>query len=226
MIRAVLFDAAGTLIELREPVGETYARAAQQFGVSLSAWRVEDAFQRVLAGMEPMVFPDASPEEVAELERGWWREVVRRTFRAADSSARLSDFDACFAGLWRCFSQASAWRARSGARELLRTLRRRQLKSAVVSNFDGRLPRILHGLELAALIDAVVLPGEIGAAKPDPRIFAAALERLGVAPDQAVFVGDHAEEDLAGARAVGLHAVDAASLATLEDLHIPGEGDA
>ena len=50
------------------------------------------------------------------------------------------------------------------------------------------------------------------------RIFSAALERLRVRAGETVFVGDHAEQDLAGARRVGLQAVDATALATLADL--------
>ena len=86
LIRAVLFDAAGTLIAPREPVGESYARLARDYGVALSAWRLDDAFRRIFAQAEPMVFPEAAPEEIPALERDWWRRVVRATFLAADST--------------------------------------------------------------------------------------------------------------------------------------------
>jgi putative hydrolase of the HAD superfamily len=223
LIRAVLFDAAGTLVELREPVGETYARLAREQGVALSAWRVSDAFQRVFARAEPMVFPDAAPQAIPGLERDWWRRVVRSTFLAADSSTRFSDFDAYFERLWGRFSDPAAWALRAGGRELLERLRLRGIRSAVVSNFDRRLPGILEGLGLAALLDAIVLPSDAGASKPDRRIFALALERLGVAPEHALFVGDDAGRDLAGARAAGLQAVEVASLATLSALRLPGD---
>ena len=67
MIRAVLFDAAGTLIELREPVGEIYAREASAQGLSISARRLDDAFRRIFSRADPMLFPDASLDEVANL---------------------------------------------------------------------------------------------------------------------------------------------------------------
>jgi putative hydrolase of the HAD superfamily len=66
-----------------------------------------------------------------------------------------------------------------------------------------------------------VLPSDAGAAKPDRRIFALALRRVGAAPAEALFVGDDAEHDLEGARRAGLEAVDAAALATLRDLQVP-----
>jgi putative hydrolase of the HAD superfamily len=221
LIRAVLFDAHGTLIELAEPLGETYARIAAAHGVRVSAWRIGDAFRRALAAAEPAVFPGAAPEATLALEREWWRRLVRAAFRAADDAQRFADFDACFAELFAHYARPEAWRARTGAAALLDRLRGRGLATGVVSNFDRRLPGILDGLGLLARLDAVVLPADTGALKPDPKAFAAALRRLGVAPGEALFVGDDAERDLDGARRAGLHAVDVASLATLDALEIP-----
>lgn len=226
MIRAVLLDAAGTLIALREPVGESYARVAREHGVSLPAWRLEDAFGRILASAEPMVFPDAGSAEIPGLERAWWRRQVRATFRAADSSVRFGDFEAFFAALWTLFASPRAWQARPGSEALLRRLHAQGIRSAVVSNFDLRLPALLDSLGLGRWLEAVVLPSAARAAKPDPRIFAHALKALGVSPDEAVFVGDDAQRDLAGARAAGLEAIDVAGLATLDELRLPDRGDA
>jgi putative hydrolase of the HAD superfamily len=88
----------------------------------------------------------------------------------------------------------------------------------VVSNFDHRLEPLLAGLGLRALLDVVVRPADAGAAKPDPRIFAHALARLGVPAAAAVYVGDDAEHDVAGARGAGLAAIHVAELATLAEL--------
>jgi putative hydrolase of the HAD superfamily len=192
--------------------------------VDLSAWRVGDAFRRILAGTEPMVFPDAAAPEIPALEREWWRRVVRSTFLAADSCARFDDFEGCFDRLWRHFADPAAWAPRPGGRELLARLHGRGLRLAVVSNFDHRLPALLAGLGLAAHLDAVILPSEARAAKPALRIFKLALEQLGVSPAEAVFLGDDAERDLAGARAAGLRAIDVGSLATLAGIRLPEEG--
>ena len=217
-IRAVLFDAVGTLIELREPVGETYARMARPFGVALPARRVDDAFRRVLRQAPPLVFPDAIAAETSRRERDWWRTLVRSTFLATDSTVRFSDFDAFFEGLYRAFSEPDAWSCRHGCRETLAELRARGLTTGVVSNFDRRLPGLLAALALAPLLDDVVLPSDAGAEKPDPRIFQLALERLGTPAAASVFVGDSAERDVAGARAAGMRAIDVGSLATLCEL--------
>ena len=225
MIRAVLFDAAGTLIELVEPVGETYARHAARQGLAISPWRLTDAFTRAVGQAPLPAVPHTDAPERREVERDWWRDVVRRTFLAADSDRRAPDFEALFAGLWDAYSSATHWRARAGALALLDRLRERGLLTAVVSNFDSRLGGLLGELGIAARLDAIVLGSDAGVAKPAPAIFRFALERLQVAPTQAVFVGDDPERDLAGARAAGLLAIDVNALATLTELQLP-EGTA
>jgi putative hydrolase of the HAD superfamily len=77
----------------------------------------------------------------------------------------------------------------------------------VVSNWDVSLHDVLERTGLRPLVDAVVISAELGVAKPDPAIFAAALERLGVAAGDALHVGDSVEHDVAGARAAGIDAV-------------------
>ncbi len=226
-IRAVLFDAAGTLIRPREEIGETYARFAAEFGVRLPASRLGEAFGRVLRSAEPMVLPGADPETSEAFEREWWRQRVRSTFRAADSTVRFHDFNAFFDAIFRHFATAEAWCAMPGAGDVLRALRARDLATGVISNFDHRLPALLEGLGLADLLDTVVRPFDAGAAKPDPRIFRVALERLGVPAEAAVYVGDDAEVDAVGARGAGLHAIVLDETSSLADLpaRIDGMGD-
>lgn len=216
--RAVLFDAAGTLIAPSEPVGRTYARVAARLGARVAAGAVGDAFACALAAAPAMAFPLASDAEIEALERDWWRDVVRSTFRAAGVAASAMDFDACFEELFETFARPSAWSERSGASHALARLRERGYATGVVSNFDRRLHGILAGLELSPLLDVVVLPSDARAEKPNPAIFALALERLGIGARAAVFVGDHPEEDVLGARRAGLMAIDVATLATLREL--------
>ena len=215
---AVLFDAAGTLIELREPLGETYARVARKHGVALPPDRLEAAFRVAFTAAPAMVFPGAPIEEISRLEKTWWRRVVSNTFRAADPAAKFPDFDRFFESLFDVMGQPQTWREVPGARGLLLRLRSLRWATAIVSNFDRRLPNILQGLGLAELFDAVVLCSDVGAAKPDAAIFHRALERLEIPASRAVVVGDDEELDIQGARAAGLRAIDVKSLAKLGGL--------
>jgi len=214
----VLFDVAGTLIELRAPAGEFYARVAQRYGVSISAARLTEAFQRVFSKASPMLFPGASASEVPVLEKQWWRARVRETFRAADGTARFDDFEAYFEELFERFSTTEVWQVIDGAAEALKALQALDLKLGVVSNFDYRLPRILEALGILSHFEFVLCAGEVGAAKPDSRIFQAALDRLSMPPEQVVFVGDHPDRDVRAARALGMRAIWMDSPATLRAL--------
>jgi putative hydrolase of the HAD superfamily len=236
---AVLFDAAGTLIELREPVGETYARVAREHGVTLSPNqpapspnkldplpnnsdllpnKLEVAFHAEFDAAPAMAFPDALIGEVSRLEKAWWRQVVSNTFQAADPGAKFPDFDRFFESLFDVMGQPQTWREVPGARNLLLRLRSLRWATAIVSNFDRRLPSILQALGLADLFDIVVLCSDVAAAKPEPAIFLRALERLQVQAAHAVVVGDDEALDIEGARAAGLRAIDVKSLAKLDDL--------
>jgi putative hydrolase of the HAD superfamily len=208
----VLLDAVGTVIRLREPVGDTYARIAREHGVEIPAWRLDDAFARVLRGAAPM------PPGDDAAERGWWRERVRETFRAADQMQRFADFEACFDALFAHYARAGAWLVMAGAGAAIATLRAHGRRVAIASNFDHRLPAILDGLGLAAQLDLVWLPRDAGTSKPDPAFFARVCERLDVAPARAVAVGDDAARDLEPARRAGLAAIEVASLASLAEL--------
>ena len=217
-ILAVVFDAVGTLLLLREPVGETYARLALAHGVAVPASRLQEAFGRVLAAAPPNVHAGAPLAVAAERERGWWRERVRETFRAADQMVRFEDFEVFFAALWSHFAEATAWRLAAGARECLDALAARGLRLGVLSNFDQRLRRVLAGLGLAERFELVTLPADAGAAKPERAIFDACLARLGLAARQVLYVGDHATLDVAAARAVGWQALDVGTLPDLSAL--------
>lgn len=210
-IRAVLFDAVGTVIHLREPVGDTYARAAQAEGMELSAERASAIFPAVLRSMPSMVFADRWGEALRDAEREWWHTVVARVFAAAGAAASGPAFERCFDTLFAHYGTAAAWQNAPDAATTLAALRERGLCTGVVSNFDYRLRAVLDGLALAPLLDLIVLPADAGAAKPDPRIFAFALKELGLRPAEAVYVGDDADHDIAGARAAGLRAIDVAN---------------
>jgi len=219
----VLVDAAGTLIGLREPVGQTYARVARRHGVSVRPAAIEAAFRDAYSKAGPMVFPEAAPDAIAELERGWWRDVVQSSFRAVAAADTFADFRAYADDLFRVLG-CGAWQLRRGAAEALAQLRARGWRLALVSNFDHRLPAILDELGIGDAFDVRVLAGEIGCAKPDPRMFIRALRELEVPAARALVVGDDPDRDLAGAARAGVRAIDVRDLATLADL--PDRADA
>jgi len=86
---------------------------------------------------------------------------------------------------------------------LIRELRRAGIRMALLSNHPTRLYRLLAGRGLMTLFDTVVVSGEEGLTKPDPAIYRLTLDRLGVAPEEAVFVDDW-RPNVEGARQLGM----------------------
>jgi putative hydrolase of the HAD superfamily len=96
---------------------------------------------------------------------------------------------------------------RDGAIETLDELQRRGFKRGVISVCSSDVEEVWDETELAPHVDDVVLSCTVGLSKPDPRIYELACERLEVTPDECVFVGDGANDELAGAQRVGMRAV-------------------
>jgi len=94
-----------------------------------------------------------------------------------------------------------------GARELLVGLRRR-FRLGLLTNGPSEMQwSKIRGNQIESLFDAIAVAGDTGIYKPDPRAFAMLLERLRVAADDAVYVGDSLAMDVAGARAAALRSV-------------------
>jgi putative hydrolase of the HAD superfamily len=204
-IKAIFFDAAGTLFETREPVGETYARLARAYGIDASAEIVDAGFRCSFRNAAPLAFgPGRGTDELRRLERDWWRGLVAKTFARI---GQFADFEVYFNVLFDFFADPANWVADPEAPPILRTLREYGLIVGVISNFDYRLYRILDGLGLGRWFDSVTISSEAGFAKPSPRIFQAALERHQLAPEEALHVGDSGHLDVAGASAAGVAAV-------------------
>ena len=89
----------------------------------------------------------------------------------------------------------------------LTALRERGLRLVIASNWDCSLPDWLDPPGLLDLVDGVVTSADARTVKPDPKVFLQALEVAGVAPEEAVHVGDSVENDVEGARAAGIRAL-------------------
>ncbi|MBC7256010.1 MAG: HAD family hydrolase [Chloroflexi bacterium] len=91
----------------------------------------------------------------------------------------------------------------------LKALHQQGYAVALVTNFDHPpyVYDLLRERGLEGQFDAVIISGEVGVDKPDPKIFQTALQAVQCAPEEALFVGDSLEADIAGAEAVGCRAI-------------------
>ncbi len=202
MLKAILFDAAGTLIYLPESVGVHYARVARDFGVTLDPSALDQAFRRAWRAM-PARAATADGAARPDDDKPWWRELVGRvlndTLPAAEAGLGSDGFDCdgYFTAVYAHFAKPGVWAAFPEAVEVLAELHGQGLALGVVSNFDQRLRPVLADLGLARFFQSTILSSEVGADKPAARIFERALAELGVAAEETLHVGDDPERDWA-----------------------------
>ena len=213
-VKVIFFDATGTLIHLPRGVGFHYADVAARFGWNADADVIGKTFRALWSEMPP---PETTREPKPDDDRGWWRELVSRVL---DRSEAPADFDreGYFAAVYDEFTKPGVWALYPETIEVLDALASRYWL-CVLSNFDRRLHMVLAQLGVADRFEEIVISSEAGADKPDPWIFEHALACAGVAPHEALLVGDDPECDVAGAQRAGWHAfhVDRPR-ATLRDL--------
>lgn len=199
-VRAVLFDFSGTLFRLEE---DDSWFAGMELIDDDGRRAVDEHVQAEL--MERLTHPTGgrSVQLTGEAYQTWLdRDLTphlhREAYVHALRESGLPDHHA--QSLYSRVVDPGSWTPYPDTVEVLRSLREQEVKTAVVSNiaFDIRPAFQTAG----AHADEFVLSFEVGAVKPDPRIFTVALERLGVAPEEAIMVGDSEENDGA-ARTLG-----------------------
>ncbi|MEO6993753.1 MAG: HAD-IA family hydrolase [Lacunisphaera sp.] len=188
-IRAITFDVGGTLIEPWPSTGHVYAEMAAQFGVTgMAPDQLTENFRRAWKTRDHF-----------DYSRESWFALVRATF--GEVAARLPA--AYFPAVFERFAEAGAWHVYEDVRPTLEALARRGVKLGVISNWDDRLRPLLARLGLADYFSSVVISCEVGAAKPDSRLFHQAAAELAVTPGELVHVGDSYAMDVLGAEKMG-----------------------
>jgi putative hydrolase of the HAD superfamily len=182
-LRAVIFDLWNTIAEWpHERWAEVRPRVAERVGLSAeefdSRWYGELAHMRETRPFaDVLALFDLSPEAAAEVV-SLRREVTREGLVPV-----------------------------RGAVETITALRERGLKTGLITVCSEDVALLWEETPFSELFDVTVFSATCGLRKPDPRIYRLALEQLGVEPEDAVFVGDGANDELGGAERLGMRAV-------------------
>jgi putative hydrolase of the HAD superfamily len=191
-IRAITFDVGGTLIEPWPSVGAVYGAVARELGFgNFAAERLTDQF---ICGWKARGEFGYSKAE--------WRVLVECSFHGLCTVS-----DHLFDAIYERFGRADAWRVFEDAIPALESLRRSGIRLGIISNWDERLRPLLSELRLIEKFDSIIISSEVGAHKPDARIFRAAAEALQLDPREILHIGDSFAEDLHGARSAGFQAL-------------------
>jgi putative hydrolase of the HAD superfamily len=195
-LRAVVFDVDFTLVKpgpALDPSG--YVELGRRFGLALDAARYPEARDAALTTL-------SLPDDHVHDDEVWiaFTEQIVLGMGADPGAARR-----CAEEMTLAWERAENFLLYDDALPALEQVRRAGLKLGLVTNASRDLEAFIvhHGLD----VDAGVVSRDHGFTKPSPSIFAAILEALEVAPEEAAMVGDSLRDDVEGARALGMRGV-------------------
>jgi HAD superfamily hydrolase (TIGR01549 family) len=194
-IQAVLFDLDFTLAKPGPDLGpEGYQRLGRRFGLELNPALYNDARAKAIEGLHK--HPDFRHDE--EIWVAFTERIIRGMGGNADRAYE------CAVEMTRAWEKAHNFDLFDDVLPVLADLRERGLKLGLVSNTGRDVDEFLahHSIR----IDVALSSRIHGKVKPHPTIFQAVLDRLGVAAEQSAMVGDSPEDDLEGARGLGMRA--------------------
>ena len=195
MLRAVVFDVDFTLARPGPDLGpEGYRELGRRHGLELEPARYEEA--RAAAFTEVKRHPELDHDE--EIWVLFTERIIRGMGGEGDTYAAAVEME----GRW---AQSAHFELYDDALPVLDWLRERGLLIGLLSNSSRDLNEFVAHHNLRA--DAVLTSHAHGKTKPHESIFRAMLDLLGVAPGEALMVGDTVDDDVEGARAVGMRAV-------------------
>jgi putative hydrolase of the HAD superfamily len=212
-VKAVIFDLVQTLVEFREPhfkvIRQKLGEIVKRFDPTMTDEKMADTFQRIW---------DAETElRMARHEENDLAEVIHRCFvefiGPKNAEAVREEALACHED-----ATADVLRFEPHVPGLLREIKR-DFRLGLISNFPTTRPvvEVFQRDGLYDLFDAFVISYDLNLIKPSPRIFAYCLQELGVAPGEAMFVGDDWALDMEGAHAAGLNTCHFTGLAEETD---------
>jgi putative hydrolase of the HAD superfamily len=198
-VRAICFDAVGTLIIPDPPAHLVYAEAGQKFGSRYDAVAIRCRFREAFAAEEKRDL-QGGLQTSEEREHQRWRHIV------ATVLDDVADPEQCFQELYHHFRRPESWQCDLNAGAVLQRLASRY-PLALASNYDSRLRSVMAGLPQLRSISHVIISSEVGWRKPAAPFFEAVCRTLNLELRQVLFVGDDPVNDYQGAVAAGLEAL-------------------
>ncbi|MGK7898557.1 MAG: HAD-IA family hydrolase, partial [Xenococcus sp. (in: cyanobacteria)] len=197
--KVIFFDAVGTLFGVKDSVGAAYSAIALNYGVEVAPQELDLAFRQSFATAEPLAFGNSDRETIIQKEFDWWKKIAITTFKEARVLDDFTDFDNFFQELYVYFATEKPWFIYPEVLDVLEDWQQKQIPLGIISNFDTRIYQLLKILNLEKYFSSITISSEVGAAKPESKIFRAALAKYSCQPEQAWYIGDSFIEDYQGA---------------------------
>ena len=203
-IEIVFFDAGETLLHPHPSFPELFARVANESGYPLAVPRVNEVQQQLaphlveLAHETGIEKPSLDPDDSLV----FWSHLYRRLLAELD----IED-EALVQRMYDTFSSSASYRLFDDALPALKEIEGAGYRLGLISNFEEWLEEMLVELEVGHVFETSVISGIEGIEKPDPEIYRIAVERVGVAPDLSVHIGDSPKMDVEPAESVGMKTI-------------------
>jgi putative hydrolase of the HAD superfamily len=199
-VRAIFFDAVGTLIHPDPPAPVVYERVGKQLGSDYDAAVIKSRFAQAF-----------DHEEQIDRQWGWRtseeREMERWQYIVSHVLNDVSDSRECFQTLFDHFSRPDAWKCDPTAGNILNRLAKEGVVLGMASNYDSRIRSVVAGKPELAPIQHLCISSEIGWRKPSPKFFSALCQLVEIPAEQILFVGDDPVNDIEGAISAGIPAM-------------------
>jgi len=203
VIKAVFFDWFNTLAHFEPPRHQLYGQALREFGIELSSEKIMrgilTADQHYFEENAKSPVEKRSPEEQAEVYIYYPKAILAEAGINATRELALKILK-----IVKQQFKGVTFALFDDVLPTLKTLKQQSVILGLITNLTKNVNSICRELGLEPYLDFVVTPQEVGADKPKPPIFLAALDRAKVVASQAVHVGDQYNIDVVGARGVGI----------------------
>lgn len=195
-MKAVLFDLGGTLITA-SPIPEVMKEILKINGVERSLEEIEQARKAAEKHIDT--------ENLPILGDKFWIQSNKQVLKQLGIRGDASFLAEKMTKLWWQYADVELY---PDAEETLKTLKQHRLKMGLITNgLESDVREILPKIGLTGFFDVETTSDKVGKMKPNKEIFLYALEKLGIPPNKALFVGDMIEHDYKGAKESGLKAL-------------------
>ena len=197
VIRYVFFDLGLTLVENGMP--ERYRKAMEARGISLSSQKAGEIYH-----LANKYFMRERPGEMGKGNRRCFEDYVAYICWLAGNESKAPE-------VIRQLTEGEkpVWKAYPYTLPVLRELKKKGIKTGLISNWDNTCREVLEDNGLDSMLDVIVISCEENIEKPDKRIFQKALALADIGPEECIYVGDGGSRELETARKLGMNPVQA-----------------
>lgn len=190
-LRAIFFDVGNTLMT---------------FDYSAVAKVLQNIDSSALEKVSPSAWKALNREfEISRIQERYEVDTLRYLLRHMLTHARVPVVDTAIEAVLRENDTLSLWRCvNPDATRLVRAIRRRGVRTGVISNADGKVEQLLGINGWSGLFEFIIDSAIVGVSKPDKEIFQIAIDRMGLRADETAYVGDLPAIDIRGAVCAGM----------------------